>query len=103
SAIWNPADGYYASGFIQSSGGWADDATDPEISEGIQLLAETQGVYTETAGGVAIAVTKKLVDKGHIDRQGITVVAITGNGLKTPDAVTIGMPDVIDARIEAFE
>jgi threonine synthase len=102
-AIGNPADGYYASGFIQSSGGWADDATDEEISEGIQLLAETQGIYTETAGGVSIAVTRKLVEQGHIDRRGITVVAITGNGLKTPDAVTIKAPEVIEARIEAFE
>ena len=102
-AIGNPADGYYASGFIQSTGGWADDATDAEISEGISLLAETQGIYTETAGGVAIAVTKKLVDQGHIDRRGITVIAITGNGLKTPDAVSLDLPETIDAKIEAFE
>jgi threonine synthase len=102
-AIGNPADGYYASGFIQSTGGWADDATDTEISEGISLLAETQGIYTETAGGVSIAVLKKLVEQGHIDRRGITVVAITGNGLKTPEAVALNTPDVIDAKIEAFE
>jgi threonine synthase len=87
----------------RAPGGWADDATDEEISEGIQLLAETQGIYTETAGGVSIAVTRKLVEQGHIDRRGITVVAITGNGLKTPDAVTIKAPEVIEARIEAFE
>jgi threonine synthase len=87
-AIGNPAD---------------DDATDPEISEGISLLAETQGIYTETAGGVSIAVLKKLVDNGHIDRHGTTVVAITGNGLKTPEAVALNTPDVIDAKIEAFE
>lgn len=102
-AIGNPADGYYASGFIQSSGGWADDATDAEISDGIRLLAETQGIYTETAGGVSIAVTKKLVDQGHIDRHGITVVAITGNGLKTPDAVALDTLEAIDAKIDAFE
>ena len=102
-AIGNPADGYYASGFIQSTGGWADDATDAEISEGITLLAETQGIYTETAGGVSIAVLKKLVDKGYIDRRGTTVVAITGNGLKTPEAVAMNTPDVIDAKIDAFE
>jgi len=102
-AIGNPADGYYASGFIQSTGGWAEDATDPEISEGISLLAETQGIYTETAGGVSIAVLKKLVEQGHIDRRGITVVAITGNGLKTPEAVAMNTPDVIDAKIDAFE
>ena len=102
-AIGNPADGYYASGFIQSSGGWADDATDAEISEGISLLAETQGIYTETAGGVSVAVLKKLVDQGHIDRRGVTVVAITGNGLKTPEAVALNAPEVIDAKIDAFE
>ena len=102
-AIGNPADGYYASGFIQSTGGWADDATDAEISAGISLLAETQGIYTETAGGVSIAVLKKLVDAGHIDRRGITVVAVTGNGLKTPEAVALNTPEVIDAKIEAFE
>ena len=102
-AIGNPADGYYASGFIQETGGWADDATDPEISDGIQLLAETEGIYTETAGGVSIAVTKKLIESGHIDRNGITVVAITGNGLKTPDAVPFETPEVIDAKIDSFE
>lgn len=102
-AIGNPADGYYASGFIQKTGGWADDATDPEISDGIQLLAETEGIYTETAGGVSIAVTKKLIESGHIDRNGITVVAITGNGLKTPDAVPFELPEVIDAKLDSFE
>jgi threonine synthase len=102
-AIGNPADGYYASGFIQSTGGWAEDATDEEISEGIQLLAESEGIYTETAGGVAIAATRKLVETGKIERQGITVIAITGNGLKTPDAVKLPAPEVIDAKIEAFE
>ena len=102
-AIGNPADGYYASGFIQSSGGWADDATDAEISEGISLLADTPGIYTETAGGVSVAVLRKLVDQGHIDRRGVTVVAITGNGLKTPEAVALNTPEVIDAKIEAFE
>ena len=58
-AIGNPADGYYASGFIQKTGGWAEDATDEEISEGISLLAETEGIYTETAGGVTIAVDEE--------------------------------------------
>jgi threonine synthase len=102
-AIGNPADGYYASGFIQQTGGWADDATDPEISAGIQLLAETEGIYTETAGGVSIAVTQKLIESGHIDRNGVTVIAITGNGLKTPDAVPLESPQVIDAKIDSFE
>ena len=102
-AIGNPADGYYAAGYILKSGGWADDAGDNEIKDGIQLLAETEGVFTETAGGVAIAVTKKLAEAGKISRSGITVVAITGNGLKTPDAVELAAPVVIDAKIAAFE
>lgn len=102
-AIGNPADGYYASGFIQKSGGWADDATDPEISDAIKLLAETEGIYTETAGGVSIGVLKKLVESGHIDRNGVTVVAITGNGLKTPEAVPFETPEVIEPKIDAFE
>ena len=102
-AIGNPADGYYAAGFILKTGGWGDDATDQEIRDGIQLLAEKEGIFTETAGGVAIAVTKKLVEQGKIDRTGITVVAITGNGLKTPEAVGLAAPEVIDPKIEAFE
>jgi len=102
-AIGNPADGYYAAGFIMKTGGAADDVTDQEIRDGIQLLAETEGIFTETAGGVAVGVTKKLVDSGKIDRKGITVIAITGNGLKTPEAVNLAKPQVIDAKIDAFE
>ena len=76
-------------GIHQKTGGGADDVTDQEIRDGIQLLAETEGIFTETAGGVAVGVTKKLVDQGKIDRNGITVIAITGNGLKTPEAVNL--------------
>ena len=102
-AIGNPADGYYAAGFIQKTGGWAEDATDEEISAGIQLLAEAEGIYTETAGGVALAAARKLAAQGLLDRKGTTVIAITGNGLKTPEAVNLEAPEVIDAKIEAFE
>lgn len=102
-AIGNPADGYYAAGFIMKSGGTAEDVTDQEIRDGIQLLAENEGIFTETAGGVSIGVLKKLVDQGKIDKKGITVVAITGNGLKTPEAVSLRAPQVIDAKIDAFE
>jgi threonine synthase len=102
-AIGNPADGYYAAGFIQQTGGWAEDTTDDEIVEGISLLAETEGIYTETAGGVSIAAAKKLARSGRIAAGGITVIAITGNGLKTPEAVKREAPPVIEAKINAFE
>jgi threonine synthase len=102
-AIGNPADGYYAAGFIQKTGGWAEDSTDDEIVAGIQLLAETEGIYTETAGGVSIAAAIKLAKSGRIARDGVTVIAITGNGLKTPEAVKRDAPPVIEAKIGAFE
>jgi threonine synthase len=102
-AIGNPADGYYAAGFIQKTGGWAEDSTDDEIVAGTQLLAETEGIYTETAGGVSIAAAIKLAKSGRIARDGVTVIAITGNGLKTPEAVKRDAPPVIEAKIGAFE
>ena len=64
---------------------------------------QSAGIFAETAGGVSIAVTKKLIESGHIDRKGVTVIAITGNGLKTPDAVPFESPEVIDAKIDSFE
>ncbi len=102
-AIGNPADGYYAAGLIPASGGWAEDATDPEIVDGIQLLAETEGVFTETAGGVTVAVAQKLVQQGRIKPHDLTVLAITGNGLKTLDALRLAPPQVIEPKLAAFE
>jgi threonine synthase len=102
-AIGNPADGYHAAGLIVDSGGWAEDVTDEEIVAGIKLLAETQGIFTETAGGVAVAVTKKLIEQGRITSDDLTVIAITGNGLKTPDAVELARPPVIEPRLVAFD
>lgn len=104
-AIGNPADGYYALEAIRTSGGHADDATDEEIVEGIRLLARTEGVFTETAGGVTVAVLKKLVESGHIDPDGLTVAYITGNGLKTVDAVATSRPELfrIEPTLPAFE
>src|ERR1019366_9617947 len=87
-AIGNPADGYYAARAIRESGGWAEDVSDPEIVKGIQLLAETEGIFTETAGGVTIGVTRKLIEHGYINPSETTVLCITGNGLKTIDAVS---------------
>jgi threonine synthase len=104
-AIGNPADGPFAIKQIRESGGWAEDISDPEIVAAIRLLAETEGIFAETAGGVTAGVTKKLIDQGRIARDETTVVCITGNGLKTTDAIVGEFPlsDAISPRIEAFE
>ena len=73
---------------ILDSGGWAEDVSDVEIVSGIQELAETEGIFTETAGGVTTAVTARLYADGRIGKDQITVTCITGNGLKTTDALT---------------
>ncbi len=86
-AIGNPADGPAAAKMIRASGGWAEDVSDVEIVSGMQELAETEGVFTETAGGVTTAVTAKLYADGRIGRDEVTVSCITGNGLKTTDAI----------------
>ena len=104
-AIGNPADGYYARDAVLQSGGSAARVTDDEIREGIKLLAETEGVFTETAGGVTVAAAKKLIREGKISRSESTVLAITGNGLKTQEAIQkhVGQPIAIDASVSSFE
>ncbi len=104
-AIGNPADGYYAIETIRRTGGWAEDATDEEIVEAIKLLAETEGIFTETAGGATLAVTKKLIEQGRIPRDESVVVSITGNGLKTQEAIAgqLREPVVIEANVADFE
>jgi threonine synthase len=102
-AIGNPADGYYAARLMAKSGGWGEDASDEEIVSGIQLLAETEGIFTETAGGVTVAVARKLIAQGRLKRDELIVLAITGNGLKTLDAVPIAQPEIIEPRLAAFE
>ncbi len=104
-AIGNPADGNYAAKQILESGGWAEDISDPEIVEAIKLLAETEGVFTETAGGVTTGVAQKLIREGRIHPDETTVVSITGNGLKTTDAIAAEFPlsEAIDPRLDAFE
>jgi len=72
---------------IQETGGWAEDVSDVELVSGIQELAETEGIFTETAGGVTTAVAARLYAQGRISRDETTVVCITGNGLKTTDAL----------------
>jgi threonine synthase len=86
-AIGNPADGHYAIKTITSSGGWSEDVSDPEIVESIQLLAESEGIFTETAGGVTLGCARKLYRQDRILPHETTVLAITGNGLKTTDVL----------------
>jgi threonine synthase len=86
-AIGNPADGHYAIKAITKSGGWSEDVSDPELVEAIQLLAETEGIFTETAGGVTVGCARKLYHEGRIAPDETTVLCITGNGLKTTDAL----------------
>ncbi|HEY0161777.1 MAG TPA: threonine synthase [Edaphobacter sp.] len=86
-AIGNPADGPAAAKMIRETGGWAEDVSDVEIVSGIQELAETEGIFTETAGGVTTSVTARLYAHGRISPDEVTVSCITGNGLKTIDAV----------------
>jgi threonine synthase len=86
-AIGNPADGPAAAKMIRETGGWAEDVSDVEVVAGIQELAETEGIFTETAGGVTTAVAARLYAHGRIGRDETTVVCITGNGLKTTDAL----------------
>ncbi|MBI2488083.1 MAG: threonine synthase [Deltaproteobacteria bacterium] len=104
-AIGNPADGFYAMCVIRESGGFSEDATDKEIVEGMKLLAETEGIFTETAGGVTMAVTKKLINQGVIPRDESIVVSITGNGLKTQEPLVdrVAKPHLIQAKLEEFE
>lgn len=104
-AIGDPADGYFSSKLIRQTGGWAEDVTDDEIVENIQLLAQTEGVWAETAGGVTLAVTRKLVEQGRIPRDEEIVICITGNGLKTQDAVSgvLDEPTVIRPSLDAFD
>jgi threonine synthase len=86
-AIGNPADGHYAIKTITGSGGWSEDVSDAEVVESMQLLAENEGVFTETAGGVTVGCAKKLLRDGRIKPEETTVLCITGNGLKTTDVL----------------
>jgi threonine synthase len=86
-AIGNPADGHYALKAISKSGGWAEDVTDAEVVESIQVLAESEGIFTETAGGVTVGTARKLIHQDRILPDETTVICVTGNGLKTTDVL----------------
>jgi threonine synthase len=104
-AIGNPADGYYVLKAIRESGGWGESVTDAEIVEGIKLLARTEGIFTEPAGGTTVAVTKKLIQQGRIPRDESIVISVTGNGYKTLEAVldSVEQPLRIPARLADFD
>lgn len=104
-AIGNPADGYYVIQTLLKTGGWGESATDEEILEGIKLLASTEGIFTEPAGGTEVAVTRKLIEQGRIPRDESIVISITGNGYKTIEAVAgiVERPYTIDATLATFE
>lgn len=104
-AIGNPADGIYAVGTVKKTGGWGDDVSDDEIVEAMKLLASTEGIFTETAGGVTLGVAKKLIEQGKIPKDESIVVCITGNGLKTQEAILekIGKPIKIKPNLNSFE
>ncbi|HZV35729.1 MAG TPA: threonine synthase [Verrucomicrobiae bacterium] len=104
-AIGTPADGFYALRVMKETGGVAEDVTDEEIREGIKLLAECEGIFAETAGGVTVGVARKLIASGKIPAGDSAVLCITGNGLKTLDAVIghVGQPREIKPSLREFE
>ncbi len=104
-AIGNPADGYYSLKIVDQTGGALEAVTDAEVIEGIRLLARTEGIFAETAGGVTVGVLKKLAAAGAVDPDELIVVYVTGNGLKTVEAVAdhVTPPLRIAPTLGAFE
>jgi threonine synthase len=104
-AIGNPADGYYSLRIIKETGGCAEMVDDGEIVDGIKLLARTEGIFAETAGGVTVGVLKKLAHSGRLERDELIVAYVTGNGLKTQEAVAdeVSPPLHIGSSMRSFE
>ena len=104
-AIGTPADGFYALRVMKQTGGAAEDVSDEEIREGIRLLAECEGIFAETAGGVTVGVAKKLIASGKIPAEDSAVLCVTGHGLKTLDAVQdcVGSTREIKPSLREFE
>src|SRR5262249_20148362 len=103
-AIGDPADGYFAARLIRDTGGWAEDVSDAEISEAMALLARTEGVFAETAGGVTGAGAREVSGLGRIPRELGSRLCVSGNGLKTQDAVVgqLEEPALIGTSLEEF-
>src|SRR5881409_3745846 len=104
-AIGTPADGFYALRAMKDTGGSAEDITDDEIRDAIRLLAESEGIFSETAGGVTVGVARKLIASGKISSNDSAVLCVTGNGLKTMDAVNghVGKLREIKPSLREFE
>lgn len=104
-AIGDPADGYYALEAIRKTGGSGRAPNDEEIIEGVKLLARTEGIFTEPAGGAAVATLEKLAEDGEIDKDELVVLYITGNGLKTQESFSTSLPRIfeIEPTIESFQ
>ena len=104
-AIGTPADGFYALKVMKETGGHADDVTDDEVRDGIRMLAECEGIFAETAGGVTVGVAKKLIASGKIPANDSAVFCITGNGLKTLEAMVghVGQTREIRPSLREFE
>jgi threonine synthase len=90
---------------VRESGGWGESATDEEIIDGIKLLARTEGIFTEPAGGTEVAVAKKLIESGRIPKNESIVISITGNGYKTLETVaqSVEKPYTINATLDNFD
>src|SRR5438046_1223372 len=104
-AIGTPADGFYALKVMKETAGSAEDVSDDEIRDGIRLLAESEGIFAETAGGVTVGVAKKLIASGKISSNDSAVLCVTGNGLKTMDAINghVGKLREIKPSLREFE
>lgn len=104
-AIGNPADGFYAANTMHKSGGYGENPNDQEVIEGIKLLAETEGIFAETAGGTVVSATRRLIESGKINKDESIVLCITGHGLKTKEAVEghCGESATIQPSLQEFE
>ena len=104
-AIGNPADGYYVIQVVNGSGGWGESASDQQILDAVKLLARTEGIFTEPAGGTTLACAIRLIESGRIPRDESICVCITGNGLKTVEAMAgqFAHAPVIGAKLSEFD